>query len=163
MYNFIVASLENFDDFFKIKSEPSSIFWSGFDSYPNYSTFKEHYKNELSRNDRVIIFLYDDSEIAGYIAIDYLEGVNAVETAHGVLSSFSGKGLGKKLINYAVEYSKKNLRDADQIIGWVADDNIGSIKNLLANGYSKTDEFEYRDFKQEKNKVKFHKYILNLK
>lgn len=115
MYNFKLASVEYFDDFFRIKSEPSSIFCSGFDSAPNYSTFKEHYKNELSRDDRTIIFLYDDSEIVGYITIDYLEDINSVGTAHGVLSSFSVKGLGKKLINYAVECSKNNLPDAYQI------------------------------------------------
>ena len=58
MYNFTVAKMDNFDDFYKLKSEPNNIFWSGFDSAPNYESFKEHYKKELERKDRTIIFLY---------------------------------------------------------------------------------------------------------
>lgn len=163
MYNFTIAQMENFDDFYKLKSEPNNIFWSGFDSAPNYESFKEHYKKELERKDRTIVFLYSDDEIAGYIAIDYLPKTNEVETAHGVLSSFGGRGLGRMLIEFAVAFAKEKLPEADYIIGWIADDNIGSIKNVLANGYNKTDEFEYRDFKLKEEKVKFHKYQLSLK
>lgn len=43
------------------------------------------------------------------------------------------------------------------LIKLVANDNIGSIKNILANGYTKADKFQYRDFKQKEEKVKFHK------
>ena len=58
MYNFTVAKMENFDDFYKIKSEPNSVYWSGFAKAPDYESFKEHYKKELSRKDRTIILLY---------------------------------------------------------------------------------------------------------
>lgn len=162
-YNFIVADIDNFDDFYKLKSEPNNVFWSGFDSPPSYEAFKEHYKKELAREDRTIIFLYLEDCIAGYIAIDFCKKSKVTETAHGVLSSFAGKGLGKKLIGYAVEYSKNNITDADYIIGWIAEDNVGSIKNVLSNGYTKTKEFEYRIFLQKTSKVRFDKYHLSLK
>ena len=103
------ADSDNFDDFYKLKSEPNSIFWSGFDSAPNYDSFKKHYKKELAREDRTIIFLYIDNRIAGYIAINFVKKNKTTETAHGVLSSFSGQGVGKKLIAFAVEYSKNNI------------------------------------------------------
>ncbi len=161
--DFIVADIDKFDDFYKLKSEPNNIFWSGFDSPPNYAAFKEHYKNELDREDRTIIFLYIEGDIAGYVAIDFCKKNKTTETAHGVLSSFAGKGLGKILINYAVAYSKKYLTDAEYIIGWIAENNFGSIKNFLSNGYTKSEEFEYRKFLQENNEVKFDKYYLSLK
>lgn len=163
MYKFIVARLENFDNFFKIKSEDNSVYWSGFDSAPNYDVFKEYYRKELARSDRTIIFLYIDDEIAGYIAVDLNLEIREVEIGYGVLKAFSRQGLGRKLIEYSIEYSKKELLEADHMIAWIAENNIASIKIVLGNGFSKTDEFEYRDFKQEKDKVKFHKYFLNLK
>ena len=110
-----------------------------------------------------LALLYSDNEIAGYIAIDFLLETYEVETSHGVLTSFGGRGLGSKLIEYAIEFAKENLPKASYMIGWIADSNIGSIKNFLANGYSKIDEFEYRDFKLKEEKVKFHKYQLGLK
>jgi len=163
VHDFIVADLDKFDDFYKLKSEPNSIYWSGFDSPPNYEVFKEHFKKELAREDRTIIFLYIEQNIAGYIAIDFCEKNKTTETAHGVLSSFTGKGLGKKLIGYAVEYSKKHIIDADTIIGWIAEGNVGSIKNFLSNDYVKTEEFECRKLMQEKDEIKFYKYHLRLK
>ena len=163
VYDFVVADLDKFNEYYELKSEPSSVYWSGFESPPNYKAFKKHYINELARDDRVIFFLYIEGDFAGYIAIDFCDKTKVTETAHGVLSSFAGKGLGKKLVGYAVEYSKRNITNADSIIGWIAEDNVGSIKNFLSNGYTKTEEFEYRTFMQEKNKVRFDKYHLSLK
>lgn len=158
-----LAVLENFDDFYKLKSEPGNIFWSGFSDKPDYEGFKNHYKKELERDDRTIVFLYIENEIAGYVAISFDSMNKTTETAHGVLSHFGGRGLGKKLIQYAVEYSIEKIPQADNIIGWIADDNFGSIKNVLGNNYTMTDEFEFRHFQQREDKVKFNKYIRALK
>lgn len=158
-----LAVLENFDDFYKLKSEPGNIFWSGFSNQPDYEGFKSHYQKELECEDRRIVFLYIDNEIAGYVAITFDNVNKTTETAHGVLSSFGGRGLGKRLIKYAVEYSIEKIPQADNIIGWIAEDNFGSIKNVLSNDYTKTDEFEFRRFQQLENKVKFNKYIRALR
>ena len=163
MYKFTLASLENYDDFFKIKTEDNSVYWSGFDSAPNYDSFKEYYIKELARDDRTIVFLYINNEVAGYIAIDLILGNPEIEIGYGALKAFSGQGLGRKLIEYSIKYSKEKILESDHMIAWIAEDNIASIKSVLGNGFSKTEEFEYRDFKQEEDKVKFHKYILNLK
>jgi len=161
--NFVKAQAEHFDDFYTLKSEANSIYWAGFNSPPNRSAFKDHYRKKLEREDTTIIFLYIEGDIAGYVDINFCKKNKTTETSHGVLSSFAGKGLGKKLINYAVEYSKNYIADAEYIIGWIAEDNIGSIKNFLSNGYTKTEKFEHRIFLKEKNKVKFYKYFLSLK
>lgn len=158
-----LAELTDFDDFYKLKSEPGNIFWSGFSDKPDYEGFKSHYQKELERDDRTIVFLYVNNEIAGYVAISFDSVNKTTETAHGVLSNFGGRGLGKKLIKYAVEYSIQKIPQANNIIGWIAEDNFGSIKNVLGNDYTMTDEFEFRSFQQIENEVKFNKYIRSLK
>jgi ribosomal-protein-alanine N-acetyltransferase len=157
-----IAELADFEDFYKLKSEPGNIFWSGFTDAPDYDGFKIHYKKELARDDRTIIFLYINNHIAGYVAISFCDVDKTVETAHGVLKGYSGRGLGKELIKYAVDYSKLEIPDADNIIGWIAENNIGSIKNVLGNGYTATGEFEFITFQQVEDKVRFNKYIKSL-
>ena len=159
---FILATTAHFDDFFKLKSEPNNIFWSGFDSAPNYEEFKIHFEKELTRDDRTIIFLYFNKAIAGYLYIDFCDVKKEVSTGHGVLKDFSGKGLGRKLIKYAVDFSTEKLTQADKLIGWIAEDNIGSIKNVLSNGYEKSLEIDMRVFSQREVPVKFEKYIFDL-
>lgn len=163
VYNFVDANKEHFDDFYKLKSEPNSIFWSGFAKAPDYDDFQAHFTSQLKREDRSIIFLYFGEAIAGYVAIDFCMNEKTTETAHGVLKEFSGKGLGKKLIEYAVNFSKSNHPTATHIVGWIAEDNYGSINNFLSNAYSKTELSELRFFEQNNKNVKFEKYILSLK
>jgi|TARA_R110001583_G_scaffold134425_1_gene286147 ribosomal protein S18 acetylase RimI-like enzyme len=162
-YKFLIAGKEHFDDFYKLKSEPNNIFWSGFSKAPDYEAFQAHFTAQLERTDRTIVFLYFGEKIAGYIAIDFCQNEKTTETAHGVLTDFAGKRLGQKLIEHAVSFSKSHHPDATHIIGWIAEDNYGSIKNVMNNGYSKTEESELRFFEQNNQNVKFEKYILSLK
>ena len=93
---FILATTTHFDDFYKLKSEPNNIYWSGFDSAPNYEEFKIHFDKELCRDDRSIILIYFNVMIAGYLYIDYCELEKEVSIGYGVLKEFSGRGLGRK-------------------------------------------------------------------
>ncbi|MEH6456401.1 MAG: GNAT family N-acetyltransferase [Cocleimonas sp.] len=161
--NFVEAKAEHFDDFLKLKSDPANVFWSGFMDSPDREGFKRHYEGELKRHDRVIVFLYVNEKIAGYIYIDYSIVEKTVETGHGILPRFYGKGLGEDLIKFAIDYSKNNLSEAEFIIAWIAEKNSGSIKNVINNGYIKTDDTELRIFLQRTDKVKFEKYVFDLK
>lgn len=163
MYEFIIAEPKHYDDYYKIKAEPNHIYWSGFDSPPNYLTFRKHYEKLLNDESKIIILLYIDSKITGYVSIDILSTNDKVETSRGVLESYRGKGLGQKLTAYAIQYTKDNLPNINSMISWVAENNIASMKGIIDNGYTLTDEFEYRKFKLEKEPVKFHKYQLILK
>ena len=42
MIEFRVATQDDFDDFFSLKSEPNNVFWSGFAAPPNRESFKIH-------------------------------------------------------------------------------------------------------------------------
>ena len=158
-----IAEFSDFNDYYKLKSEPRALFWSGFLNSPDYEIFKDYYEKELGKDERTIIFLYINNKIAGYVSILYCAMDKTVETAHGVLDIFSGRGLGKDLIKYAVNYSKLEIPDADNIIGWIAETNVGSIRNVLANGYTLTEDVDFRTFKQLQDKVRFNKYIKSLK
>lgn len=155
-----IAQLIHFDDFYKLKSEPESVYWAGFSAAPDYEQFQAYYIKEVERKDRTLIFQHVNDRVSGYIALDFCSDTNMVEISYGILKSFSGKGLGKAIVKYANEFSAVKL-NAESAVAWIAEANISSQKVVCANGYMLTDEFELREF--QKNKVKFSKYIRPLK
>lgn len=129
-----VALAIHFNDFYKLKSEPESIYWAGFCSAPDYEQFQTYYMQELERKDRTFIFQQVNDVVSGYIALDLCAEKNVVEISYGIVKAFSGKGLGKLIVKYATELSAIQL-SADAIVAWIAETNIASQKVVCANGY----------------------------
>ena len=55
-----------------------------------------------------------------------------------------------------------NLHQIKYLQGWIANDNIGSIKNFLKNGYYKTDETKIVKFGDGSDKL-FEKYMIDIR
>jgi hypothetical protein len=48
------------------------------------------------------------------------------------------------------------------LVGWIAENNYGSIKNVLVNGYIKTEDERFESLDQLTDPVKFEKYKFDL-
>ncbi|MBN1055131.1 N-acetyltransferase [Clostridium botulinum] len=134
---------EDFEDFFILRSDDENMYWTGHDEKPNKTNLKEWYLTQLKRTDRLLFIARSDEsdEPVGYLYLDIVgNNNNIIETGHGVNSKYKGKGLGTEIIKFAIDYSRNELPFIDEVDGWILEDNIGSIKNVLKNGYAETDE-----------------------
>lgn len=138
-----VSSITDFYDYLKIKSDPTAIIWSGFDTAPDPEKLKIHFENLL--NERIpkgdiLLFLKDDEtdEVMGYDLMTKIDDETIESSGHSILSDFQGKGLGTLLFKLLVEYARQ--LGYKKFIGWISEHNIGSQKNVERNGFVRTVE-----------------------
>lgn len=161
-----LATPQDFEDFFFLKCDEENIKWSGHKSAPDRERIHEWYLKNISRDDRYF-FLFFEPELfdhaIGYLYMDVVGDNNdTIDTGHGVHSNCGGKGYGTKIIQFALQYAKENLDFIKSFQGWIANDNIGSIKNVLKNGYYKTDETKLVTFGNGEVKT-FEKYLIDIR
>ncbi|NPA38136.1 MAG: GNAT family N-acetyltransferase [Chlorobi bacterium] len=149
----IPAVIENFDDYYEIRSEKKNLFWTGYDAPPDYERFFEWYKKRLADNKRDLYLVYCDNVCSGSLNIDYYEDHAMI--GYSVKEAFEGQGLGTYIVKCAIDIIKK--REELKYIGaWINEKNKGSIKVITKNNFYKTDTKEVRlRFGQEEL---FYKY-----
>lgn len=161
-----LATKEDFDSYFFLKSDEENILWSGHDSAPDKEKILDWFLKNIVRKDRYFFLFFDEEHfenVIGYLYMDIVgEESNTIDTGHGVHSKCGGKGYGTQIIQYALNFAKEKLPVIKYFQGWIAEDNIGSIKNVLKNGYYKTDETKYVKFGDGSEKL-FEKYMIDIR
>ncbi|MBF8984172.1 GNAT family N-acetyltransferase [Lutibacter sp. B2] len=157
---------EQFDLLYELKSEEENILWTGHDKAPDRKKLKVWYFNQLKREDRYM-FIIKSREYAGepigYLYLDVVGDLkNIIETGHGVNNKFKGQGIGTRIIKFAIDYTTEYLTFIDRIDGWIVENNIGSIKNVINNGYIKTKETKKVVFKGLNREVLMEKYCYKI-
>ena len=140
------------------------ILWTGHDIKPDKDELREWFFNQLERNDR-IMFLVNESESnisVGYLYLDVVGTNDIIEIGHGVNSKYKGKGIGTKIIKYALDYTKTQLKFIKEVHGWILEDNIGSIKNVMNNGYEETKETKEVYIKKFNGYKRMKKYVYKI-
>lgn len=156
---------DDFKQYYTLKCDRENIIWAGHKIKPDKNKFREWFLEQLKRQDR-IIFLAKAKEFPrdaiGYLYLDII-GENLLEISYGVNSKYKGKGIGTKIVKFALDYSVNNLPLMDTIIAWVAYNNIGSIKVLEKNKYIKTNKTKKVFFKAFEKELTMRKYIYRFK
>jgi len=152
---------EDLESFYFLRCDKENILWTGHKSIPQKETFRRWFEKQLKDKKRIIFLAKlqrNPSEVVGYLYLDKDKDFkNIVETSHGVNSTYKNKGIGTQIIKCAIEYCTKNLPKITKMIGWVAENNIGSIKNFLKNNYIETGQ------KREVFYEGFNKYLTQKK
>ncbi|MFM2615352.1 GNAT family N-acetyltransferase [Vibrio campbellii] len=151
-----LASYEYFESFFRLRSQPKNIYWSGFSEAPIKEKLEHHFFAAIESSSREFYLLCEKGEAIGYLYIDYNSDTDEVEIAYGISSEKSGRGLAKFMIKEGLSATKYKV---DKVIAWIATSNIPSIKSVESLGFIKTVEEEVRSFNQEVEPVKFCKFI----
>ena len=150
------ATLADFDDYLRLKSEHSNIYWSGFKSPPDHDKLLQHYLAALSSSFREIYFLKESDVVIGYLYMDYLLESRTVELAYGISEYQAGRGLAKVMLTLGLEMLSDNI---NKQVAWIAEMNIASVKTVEALGFVNTEDIEYRRLEQFEENVKFVKFI----
>ena len=146
------ATLTDFDGYYQIKADLQNIRWGGWKEPPSYDKLKIIYATRLADETRKEYVCVIDNQIVGCLSA--VADCNCIEIGYGVLSSYSGKGVGTAIINYVIRDNQDKT-----IIAWVSDQNRGSEKCLEKNGFSKTLENNKRHLLMYNEEHTFYKWV----
>ena len=159
-----LAKLDDFDEYYKLKSDESNIYWTGWSSKPDYDNLKKFFNKTITNiktnKDRRIYLAYEDNEIIGYIYIDYVDD-DTFALSPAISSEYQGKGYGKQIIGLGIKEGLnlgfKNME------AYIREDNIASQKCFEYNGAHKTDIVKNLYIENKNQDIKMIKYYYQSK
>jgi RimJ/RimL family protein N-acetyltransferase len=158
MINIKKAELSDFDFFYKIRSEYSNIYWTGHSTFPKYDELRKWYEYTLFSNPlREILIIQYNNENVGYIYLDKV-GKDTLEIAIAICEKYQGKGVGSIALKKLLRYIFQRFNNPN-IVAWIFESNIKSVKLFSKNGFIATDETRMVDFPLKNTKEKQIKFI----
>lgn len=160
------ATEDDFNAYFFLKCDEENIKWTGHENAPEREKLYQWYLTNINLDIRHFFLFFEDNQVdkpVGYLYVDYVNAEKtSVDTGHGVYSNSAGKGYGTEIIKFAIEFTTKELLSVKEIEGWIAQDNIGSVKNVLKNGYHETEETKVVKFEGGEEKT-FRKFVRQIR
>ncbi|MCK4677197.1 MAG: GNAT family N-acetyltransferase [Bacteroidales bacterium] len=126
------ASLDNYDDYLKIRAEKKNLFWTGYEDPPEYNRFLNWYKNRIVDPNKHLYLLYYEKQCLGSLNIDYYDGYAYI--GYSVKTKYEGSGYGTYLVRSAIELVKIN-KNISIIKAWINYQNVCSIKVIKKNNF----------------------------
>ena len=151
------ATLKEFDDLYLIKCDKANIQWSGFNEAPNREQFYEWYKAQLESDKRTIYLVYEHDGPCAFFYIDKVDEISYELSSSGVISQFTGKGIGSYTVRVGLEIIQE--LGGEKCFTWIAENNIASYKRFINEGFVRTKEYEIRDLPLLGGEHKFYKWI----
>lgn len=134
MLELIKAREKDFDFYYKLKCEESSIYWSGFAGKPDKIQLFEFWENITNEriSGRSIYVLFVDNSPVGYIQV--VEEDERYGLSIGITEMARGSGYGSKIIQLAIN----KIGNRHKYFCYIREDNVASIKSFERNGFNKT-------------------------
>lgn len=153
--------IEDFDFYYELKCEPSSVYWSGFEKAPDKENLYGHFLKLVNReySSRDFYFLEDKGRPVGYIQLTHNSDTE-VEIGYGVSEKYRSCGYGYFLIAQAKEIIFQ-MDGIVNLIGYVRDDNHSSKKCFEKNGFERRHDYVKRFFALESKYMKMYLYRWN--
>lgn len=108
--------------------------------YMNHAFSKEQLLAELNSPDSEFYFAYSNTDIVGYLKINFKEAQTEFKETKGleveriyVVKNFQGQQIGKRLINFTLQTAKEKKLDYIWLGVW--DKNIKAIEFYKKNGF----------------------------
>ena len=155
----VEASIDDFDDYYQIRCEPSDIYWMGHTSAPDYDfifgVFLERLgPKTLSRvGEKVIYMAKDDNDATVGFAMMSLTSIG-IEIGISLFQKYQNMGYGAEIVSEIVSVAEKY---GLLLFARIRDDNIASQKIFMKNGFNRTEQFEMKEFPKV-GYVAFRKY-----
>ena len=151
----------DFEFYYELKCEPSSVYWSGFEKAPDKENLRGHFKRLIDKDfpNRDFYILEDQGRPVGYLQLTR-NNDREVEIGYGVSERYRGCGYGYFLLDQAKEIVA-GMDGCVNLIGYVRDDNHSSKKCFEKNRFERRQDYVERYFALEDKKKKMYLYIWN--
>lgn len=145
----IETSKELYDEYYAIRSDRTDIYWNGYDSPPDYDSFKELYLSRLSSarftepEDRRLYLIKlktdADPKIVGFVQL--IKHNDSVEIGYTVVGEYQRRGIATEALRLAIGLAKEHSKN---VCVKIRDDNIASQGVAKKNGFIPTRAAEPR-------------------
>ena len=154
------ASINDFEDYYRIRCEPSDIYWMGHNSAPDYKMIYGVFSERLgpkclsSIGDKVIYMVKDENnDSVGFAMLSLTD--SGIEIGISLLEKCQGKGLGTEIIALLLPIAGEYHLP---IFASIRDDNVASQRIFQKNSFRRTDLFEMKTY-PEVGLMAFRRYI----
>lgn len=154
--------MDDFVDYYRIRCEPSDIYWMGHNSAPDYQmihgVFSERLgpKTLLNIGDKVIYMAKDENEDSvGFAMLSLTD--SGIEIGISLLEKCQGQGVGTEIISLILPIAEEYHLP---IFASIRDDNVASQRIFQKNSFKRTDLYEMRTYPKV-GLMAFRRYIYN--
>lgn len=155
------ADEDDYDDYYKVRSCPSDIYWNGYTSKPDYLTFKRIYMDRIQskafyrpEERKIYLVKTDKQEIVGFTQLIF--HTDSVEISYTITDQYQGNGYATEALKQTIVYAKEYN---DHLVIQIRDDNIASQRVALKCGFTKSETYQENEY-PECGIVKLRKYVL---
>jgi len=143
MVSIRLATKDDFDFFYHLKSEDFNIFWTGGNDRPNIDNLKRFFysavENASEKGTRKIYIIENEKkERVGHLYI--IPNESDYDLPCAILSEYSGRGYAKEAIKLGLEEGKR--LGFKRMIGSIREDNIASLNVYTSCGIKVLDEYK---------------------
>lgn len=138
-----LATKDDFDFFYELKSEDFNIFWTGGETKPKIENIQKFFYTAVERagnkeTRKIYIVENEKKEKVGHLYI--IPNGDEYDLPCAILSRFSGKGYAKQAIKLGLEEGKR--LGFKRMVGSIREDNIASMKAYTACGVKIIDKYK---------------------
>jgi L-amino acid N-acyltransferase YncA len=128
------ARQEDFPAFFRIKSEPGNVYWTGHAEPPDEIQLEKWFLANKDAQGRQIFMAIAGSKSVGYAYVTALGGLR-YETALGVSDAVAGHGVGRTVLRQLCQKLTAEHGIGIALEAWIFTENIASIRAHEAAAY----------------------------
>lgn len=150
------AKLNDFDFYYDLKCEESSVYWGGFSQIPQRNKLYEFWESVTEKSaatGRTIYIMYVNKLPVGYAQV--IEENGRLVLSIGISENSRGNGYGNSIIKNVI-----NLRGGKYTYYcYIREDNFASIKSFEKNGFKKTGFSHKQRFELDNIEYKMNEYV----
>ena len=164
MLSIRLATKEDFDFFYALKSEDFNIFWTGGLDKPEKDKLRSFFYSAVDRADekntrKIYIIENEEGNKVGHLYI--LPNGEEYDLPCAILSNYGGRGYAKQAIKLGLAEGKR--LGFKRMVGSIREDNIASKKAYTACGVRVLDDYKETYIPKLGEKVKMNIVVYEYK
>ena len=157
------TTIDDYDEYYKIRCSPADIYWNGYESKPDKNQFKDLFKTRLGdapfekAEDRRLFLIQVRTENKLYNVgfLQLIKRIDGIDIGYSIIEGHQRKGYATKALLQGI----KMAFDFDKnIYVQIRDDNIASQGVAKKCGFVRTDDYVVNFYPCVGN-VKLRKYV----